>query len=230
MNDQSPRKPQQRAAYTAHASAMDDQFMPSDVSRSSPIGQRLRLDMDSLFRKGHTRVLSRAADDRDARDSAEPSRDAQSLANVMICRRLNQSIADCLDLQSQCRQARWRLADSAYLEHRSICTQAIQLVEHYVGLLGNRIVQLDGIVDSSVRQIAERSGLNEYPAEAEDPQTHINSVAFALWLVSGAMREDCDEITKLGDATSFKLLDQTAGSLARCLELLENLSPEPAVS
>jgi len=119
---------------------------------SSGIEQRLRLDMDRVFRKGHMRVISR--DEGDMSRSIELDGDAEPTAHTRAGRILNQCIADCLDRQSQCRQARWQLMDRAYLEHRSICTQAIQLVEHYVSLLGNRIVQLGGVVDSTARQVA----------------------------------------------------------------------------
>jgi len=223
MNDQSRTKAQ---ATTAHSQVADGLFILPDAGGSSGIEQRLRLDMDRLFRKGHMRVISR--EEGPMSRSIELDGDAQPTTHTRAGRILNQGIADCLDLQSQCRQARWALMDSAYLEHRSICTQAIQLVEHYVSLLGNRIVALGGVVDSTVRQVAARSGLNEYPAEAETPQTHIDSVAFAFWLVSGAMRGDCSELAELGDTTSRDLLDQTAASLARCLILLEVLGQETA--
>jgi len=72
--------------------------------------------------------------------------------------------------------------------------------------------------------------LNEYPIEADNTQIHINSVAFAFWLVSGAMREDCSELAELGDTISCDLLEQTAASLAQCLTLLEPLGREAAMA
>ena len=210
---------------SAPANQSDTAPLRSDnvLSAASPIGRRLKHDMDRLFGRGELRVLARGDDERDRSYSLNRSRAVRSTPSGRACRILNQSIADCLDMQSQSRQAAWMLAGPGHRSERMLLAKAVALIEQQVDQLGRRIVELGGPVEGSVRQVAARSGLNEHPAAADDVAAHIESVVLAFGLVSGAMREDCGELSALGDETSRKVLGRTAEQFTHCHERLETL-------
>ncbi|MES1925552.1 hypothetical protein [Salinisphaera sp. T31B1] len=206
MSQESLSNPQGLSVRISQPQIMD----AASVTASTNMGQRLSLDMNRLFYNGYAQVLNHAADDRDAPTAVDGN----------SCRVLNQCIADCVDLQSQCRQVRWHLTDSAYLEHRAVCTQAIRRIEQHVNLMGERVVQLNGHVEGTLAQVVERSGLSGYPVMVEEAESLVDAVNGALWLVSQTMREDSAELIRRGDAMSHELLEQAAASLEQCLELL----------
>jgi DNA-binding ferritin-like protein len=138
-----------------------------------------------------------------------------------ICNLLNQCLSDCLDLQSQCRQALWHLRASECAEPRFVCAQAVQLIGRHVDYVGYRIGELGGATEGTAAQVAERSGLCEYPATATEAQVHIDAIAFAFWLVGAALREDAGRIAALGDAVSLQLLTQIIALMARLRAQLE---------
>ena len=133
-------------------------------------------------------------------------------------------------MESQSRQAAWMLAGPGHRSERMLLAKAVALIEQQVDQLGRRIVELGGAVEGSVRQVAARSGLNEHPAAADDVAAHIESVVLAFGLVSGAMREDCGELSALGDETSRKVLGRTAEQFTHCHERLETLLSATAES
>jgi starvation-inducible DNA-binding protein len=53
-------------------------------------------------------------------------------------------------------------------------------VEDYVDLIAERIVQLGGIPEGTVRAAASRSRLEEYPLNIADGAAHVEAVAKAL--------------------------------------------------
>ena len=166
---------------SAPANQSDTAPLRSDnvLSAASPIGRRLKHDMDRLFGRGELRVLARGGDERDRSYSLNRSRAVRSTPSGRACRILNQSIADCLDMQSQSRQAAWMLAGPGHRSERMLLAKAVALIEQQVDQLGRRIVELGGAVEGSVRQVAARAGLNEHPAAADDVAAHIESVVLA---------------------------------------------------
>jgi starvation-inducible DNA-binding protein len=53
-------------------------------------------------------------------------------------------------------------------------------VESYVDLIAERIVQLGGVAEGTVRMAGTRSRLEEYPLGIADGQTHVTAVSKAL--------------------------------------------------
>ena len=74
---------------------------------------------------------------------------------------LNQRLADCIDLQTQCKQAHWNVKGPSFIALHKLFDEINEEVEDYVDLLAERIVQLGGIAEGTARIVASRSGLQD---------------------------------------------------------------------
>src|SRR5437667_12503430 len=74
----------------------------------------------------------------------------------------NQNLADAVDLQMQLKQAHWNVKGPHFIGLHELFDQADEAVESFVDLIAERIVQLGGIAEGTVRVAAARWRLEEY--------------------------------------------------------------------
>src|SRR6266446_9101904 len=105
----------------------------------------------------------------------------------------NQNLADAVDLQMQIKQAHWNVKGPHFIGLHELFDQIDEAVESYVDLIAERIVQLCGIAEGTVRVTAERSRLEEYPLDIADGAAHVEAVARALSTFGRSARMTIDE-------------------------------------
>src|SRR5437899_12135200 len=93
---------------------------------------------------------------------------------------MNERLADAVDLQLQMKQAHWNVKGPHFIGLHELFDQIDEAVEGYVDLIAERIVQLGGIAEGTVRVAAERSRLEEYPLDIAEGRAHVEAVAKAL--------------------------------------------------
>src|SRR5712671_4422781 len=112
----------------------------------------------------------------------------------------NQNLADAVDLQMQIKQAHWNVKGPHFIGLHELFDQIDEAVESYVDLIAERIVQLGGIAEGTVRVAAERSRLEEYPLDIADGHAHVEAVSKALSTFGHEARNTIDEADELQDA------------------------------
>src|SRR5882724_11655828 len=75
---------------------------------------------------------------------------------------LNQRLADCIDLQTQCKQAHWNVKGPSFIALHKLFDEINEDVEEYVDLIAERVVQLGGVAEGTVAVVAKRSTLINY--------------------------------------------------------------------
>src|SRR2546427_2131308 len=88
----------------------------------------------------------------------------------------NQGLADAVDLQMQLKQAHWNVKGPHFIGLHELFDKIDEAVESYVDLIAERIVQLGGIAEGTVRVAAERSRLEEDPLDIADGQAHVQAL------------------------------------------------------
>src|SRR5271170_204724 len=112
---------------------------------------------------------------------------------------MNQRLASAVDLQLQMKQAHWNVKGPSFIGLHELFDKVDEAVENYVDLIAERIVQLGGIAEGTVRVAASRTRLPEYPLAIADGMTHVEAVARALSAFGQAARTTMDEADGLGD-------------------------------
>ena len=74
---------------------------------------------------------------------------------------LGSRLADCIDLQTQTKQAHWNVKGPEFIALHKLFDEINEVVEDYVDLIADRAVQLGGAVDATARAVAAKSSLHE---------------------------------------------------------------------
>jgi starvation-inducible DNA-binding protein len=155
--------------------------------------------------------------------------DLPHAVRLRACRRLNQLLADCIDLQTQCKQAHWNVKGADFIALHKLFDDINGAVEDDVDLLAERVVQLGGVADGTLRGAAQRSTLDLYPTSIGDAAQHIDALAGALAAFGRSSRRGIDEMDGLNDAASADILTQIVRGIDQWLWFVEaHVPPHPA--
>ncbi len=134
---------------------------------------------------------------------------------------LNQRLADCIDLQSQCRQAHWNVKGPSFIALHKLFDEINEAVEDYVDLLAERAVQLGGIAEGTVGVVAKRSALTDYPLALTTGAEHVAALSDALAGFGRGVRMGIEEMNDLQDAGSADLLTEISRGIDKWLWFVE---------
>ena len=134
---------------------------------------------------------------------------------------MNQRLADAVDLQMQMKQAHWNVKGPYFIGLYELFDQIDEAVEGYVDLIAERIVQLGGIAEGTVRVTAARSRLEEYPLAIADGMAHVEAVAKALSTFGREARVTIDEAGALKDADTADLFTEISRGIDKWLWFVE---------
>jgi starvation-inducible DNA-binding protein len=90
-----------------------------------------------------------------------------------------------------------------------------------VDLIAERIVQLGGIAEGTVRVAVSRSRLTEYPLQIADGMEHVESVACALSTFGEEVRATIEEVSVFDDAGTVDLFTQISRGIDKWLWMVE---------
>src|SRR5262249_562388 len=89
--------------------------------------------------------------------------DLSEATRVKLIELLNARLADCIDLQTQTKQAHWNVKGPNFIALHELFDKINEDVEDYVDEIAERAVQLGGVAEGTARMVAKRSSLGEYP-------------------------------------------------------------------
>ena len=147
--------------------------------------------------------------------------DVPEATRVKVVELLNARLADCIDLQTQTKQAHWNVKGPNFIALHELFDQINEDVEDYVDDIAERAVQLGGVAEGTARRVAERSSLSEYPAKAVDGRSHVEALSSALAAFGAAARKGIDQANDLGDLDTADLFTEMSRSVDKWLWFVE---------
>jgi len=144
---------------------------------------------------------------------------AQSRADAV--KLMNHRLADCIDLQSQCKQAHWNVKGPQFIALHKLFDEIYEAVGEYVDLIAERVVQLGGIAEGTTRVAAQRSSLSEYPLVISSGEEHVAALSDVLAEFSGKARAAIDELEELEDPDSMDILTEVSRGVDQWLWFVE---------
>jgi starvation-inducible DNA-binding protein len=134
---------------------------------------------------------------------------------------LNARLADCIDLQTQCKQAHWNVKGPTFIALHELFDQVNEAVEDYVDDIAERAVQLGGVAEGTARTVAQRSTLAEYPAKTVDGRGHVEALSSALAAFGKAARKGIDQANDVGDLDTADLFTEVSRGIDKWLWFVE---------
>ena len=134
---------------------------------------------------------------------------------------LNARLADCTDLQTQTKQAHWNVKGPSFIALHELFDKLNENVEDYVDEIAERVVQLGGVAVGTVRTVAKRSLLSDYPAKAVDGHDHVDALSTALAMFGRAVREAINSANDLGDLDTADLFTEVSRGIDKWLWFVE---------
>src|SRR6266446_2013380 len=157
----------------------------------------------------------------DASKMYETENDISKERRLELNALMNQRLADAVDLQLQMKQAHWNVKGPHFIGLHELFDQIDEAVESYVDLIAERIVQLGGIAEGTVRVAAERSRLEEYPLIIADGQAHVEAVSKALSTFGHEARKTIAQADELEDADTADIFTEISRGIDKWLWFVE---------
>ena len=140
---------------------------------------------------------------------------------VQVSELLNQRLADCIDLQTQCKQAHWNVKGPNFIALHKLFDEINEDVEEYVDLLAERIVQLGGVAQGTARVVAARSRLDEYRSQTITGEDHVDALSSALASFGHETRMGINEADELDDPATADILTEITRGIDKWLWFVE---------
>src|SRR5215468_5130427 len=121
---------------------------------------------------------------------------------------LNARLADCIDLETQTKQAHWNVKGPHFIALHELFDKINEDVEDYVDDIAERAVQLGGVAEGTARMVARKSSLSEYPANAVDGRSHVEALSSALAAFGKSARKGITEANEFGDLDTADLFTE----------------------
>src|SRR5215470_17816254 len=147
--------------------------------------------------------------------------DLQESTRTSVIELLNARLADCIDLQTQTKQAHWNVKGPNFIALHELFDKVNEAVEDYVDDLAERAVQLGGVAEGTARMAAKRSSLSEYPANTVDGRSHVDALSSALAAFGKSVRKAINDANDLGDLDTADLFTEISRGTDKWLWFVE---------
>lgn len=134
---------------------------------------------------------------------------------------LQERLADSIDLMMQAKQAHWNVKGPNFIALHELFDKVYNDTGNYMDEIAERIVQLGGRADGTVREAAVKSSLPEYPLDITSGRKHVAELAHALAFYGELIRQAIDHATKLGDADTADIFTEVSRGLDENLWFVE---------
>jgi starvation-inducible DNA-binding protein len=188
-------------------------------------GRRARAAAASRITEQQTEPVNR---EREPAKLFSTKNDLSESIRVEVIPLLNQRLAECIDLQTQCKQAHWNVKGPSFIGLHKLFDEINESVEGYVDLIAERIVQLGGIAEGTIGAVEGRSSLVDYPLTISTGAEHVAALSDALAGFARVARMGIEEMQELKDADSADMLTDISRGVDQWLWFVEAHQQEKA--
>ncbi len=151
----------------------------------------------------------------------ETKNDIPESTRIEVVTLLNARLADCIDLQTHCKQAHWNVKGPSFIALHKLFDEVNEGVEEYIDLMAERIVQLGGIAEGTARTVAARSTLMDYPGALSAGSLHVSALSDSLAGFGRVARMAIAEMDDLEDSDSADIMTEISRGIDKWLWFVE---------
>ena len=118
---------------------------------------------------------------------------------------LNARLADAIDLLYQAKQAHWNVTGREFYALHELFEKISDDLREHVDDIAERVAQLGGQAEGTIKMASERSSLPEYPRQITGGTAHLEALSNAMDSCATAMRDAIDQASSLGDEVTVDI-------------------------
>jgi len=127
---------------------------------------------------------------------------------IEVAALLQERLADSIDLMMQAKQAHWNVKGPNFIALHELFDKVFTDTGAYVDVIAERIVQLGGIAQGTIRVAAKHSSLPEYPLDITSAKKHVAELAHAIAFYGELIRKAIELASKLDDADTADIFTE----------------------
>jgi starvation-inducible DNA-binding protein len=135
---------------------------------------------------------------------------------------LNARLADLIDLNRQATQAHWNIKGEDFYALHKFFEDLAEGLEDTIDDVAERAVQLGGIAEGAIEQVAAKTSLPKYPGKAKSADQHLRALHASYMAIANQVRKDVDTSADAGDALTSDLLTGLGRLLDKQLWFVES--------
>lgn len=147
--------------------------------------------------------------------------DLPEKVRTQIVTLLQDRLAEALDLVSHAKQAHWNVKGPSFIALHLLFDQVYEHAGEHVDLLAERIVQLGGIAEGTLRVAAGRSRLPEYPLAIASGAEHVQALSHSLAYFGEEVRKGIDQADEIRDKDTADIFTEISRSVDKDLWFVE---------
>jgi starvation-inducible DNA-binding protein len=140
---------------------------------------------------------------------------------TQVCDLLQGHLSNSLDFKSQAKQAHWNIKGPDFIALHELFDKIATDADDYVDLIAERIVQLGGTAEGTLRVAAKRSQLPEYPLNLTTGEKHVAALAHALAYYGETVRNAINQTDELGDKDAADIFTEISRGVDKYLWFVE---------
>ena len=139
-----------------------------------------------------------------------------------VVEEMSKTLAASLDMYSQSKFAHWNVKGMNFYQLHLVFDDVAKTVFKQIDPIAERITQLGGVANGTVRQAAATSEIPAYNVDAVSGPEHLKSLADSLGKYASLLREASDKIDDIGDSPTSDFYNQLIVDAEEELYFLES--------
>jgi len=147
--------------------------------------------------------------------------DLPEKVRTQIITLLQDRLADAIDLASQAKQAHWNVKGPTFIALHELFDSVYEHAGDHVDALAERIVQLGGTAEGTIKVAANRSRLPEYPLAIASGREHVEALSRTLAAFGAEIRKAIDQADEIHDKDTADLFTEISRAADKDLWFVE---------
>lgn len=135
---------------------------------------------------------------------------------------MNVTLAASLDMYSQAKYAHWNVKGVNFYQLHLVFDDVAKTIFKQIDAIAERITQLGGTANGTVRMSAANSPIPAYNVEALSGPDHVEALANSLGTYAKELREASDKVDEFGDGPTSDFYNQLIVDAEEELYFLES--------
>jgi starvation-inducible DNA-binding protein len=134
---------------------------------------------------------------------------------------LNARLADATDLKTQTKHAHWNVKGPTFYQLHELFDEIAPHFDDYADLIAERIAQIGGVANGTLREAAATSSIPEYDLSAVNGTEHVKALVKNIGKFASLVREAIDQTDELGDKDTADIFTEISRQVDKDLWFLE---------